>query len=119
MVGLEKIPPAPAKSSKASRDGDPPNPTISSGGGRGYSQTDRTVSKRGAATPLFFWGGVPRGTIDGKTVLGGILATVCPADKKRIHGVPDAVPALLHKQGADGTFAVGAADRLAEQRADR
>lgn len=46
----------------------------------------REMEGRARLSPYYF-------VADGKTILGGILATVCPADKKRIHGMPDAVMA--------------------------
>jgi hypothetical protein len=41
-------------------------------------------------SPYFFVNG-------GKANLGGVLATVCPADKKILHGMSDAVmvPAMI------------------------
>ena len=46
----------------------------------------RTFSARARLCPYYF---VVRDTVE----LGGILATVCPADKKLLHGMPDAVMA--------------------------
>ena len=46
----------------------------------------RTFSARARLCPYYF--------VTGDTVkLGGVLATVCPADKKLLHGMPDAVMA--------------------------
>ena len=46
----------------------------------------REMEGRARLSPYYF-------VVDGKTILGGILATVCQTDKKRIHGMPDAVMA--------------------------
>jgi hypothetical protein len=49
-------------------------------------QEMRTMQGRARLCPYYFvCGDAPR--------LGGVLATVCPADKKIIHGMPDAVMA--------------------------
>jgi hypothetical protein len=42
------------------------------------------MAGRARLSPFYF-------VIDGKTELGGILATVCPPDKKLIHGMKDAI----------------------------
>ena len=49
-------------------------------------ETDRVEKMRGRVRiqPYFF-------VIEDEAVLGGILATVCPADKKLLHGMVDAV----------------------------
>lgn len=43
-----------------------------------------TMKGRARLSPYFF-------VYEGKTALGGVLATVCPADKKILHGMSDAV----------------------------
>jgi len=45
----------------------------------------RTMEGRTRLCPYYFVTGPDR------TVLGGVLATVCPSDKKAIHGMPDAI----------------------------
>lgn len=52
-----------------------------------YDSTDRVIRKmsgRVRLCPYYF-------VVNGKAELGGILATVCPPDKKLIHGMTDAV----------------------------
>lgn len=49
------------------------------------SGTVRTMEGRVRLCPYYFVTGPE------STVLGGILATACPADKKAIHGMPDAI----------------------------
>lgn len=49
-------------------------------------QTARTMKARVRLCPYYF---VPEGTEE--TRLGGVLATVCPADKKLLHGMKDAM----------------------------
>lgn len=49
-------------------------------------ETTRTLHGRTRLCPYYFVSG-------GRAELGGILATVCPPDKKRIHGMADAVMA--------------------------
>lgn len=46
----------------------------------------RSMKSRVRLCPYYF---VPQGTE--QTVLGGVLATVCPADKKILHGMKDAI----------------------------
>jgi len=45
----------------------------------------RTMEGRVRLCPYYFV------TSPERTVLGGVLATICPADKKAIHGMPDAI----------------------------
>ncbi len=47
-------------------------------------QVLREMQSRVRLTPYYF-------VVNGKTRLGGILATLCPQDKKKIHGMNDAV----------------------------
>ena len=46
----------------------------------------RLVRSRARLCPYYF-----AGSEEKEVVLGGILATVCPADKKRLHGMRDAM----------------------------
>ena len=39
---------------------------------------------------------------DGKTTLGGALATICPPDKKLLHGMKDAIIVPCRLEGEDG-----------------
>lgn len=48
------------------------------------TSTIRVMQGRVRLCPYYF-------LIDGKTKLGGILSTVCPADKKLLHGMRDAI----------------------------
>jgi len=43
-----------------------------------------TMQSRVRLTPYYF-------VVEGTTHLAGILATLCPQDKKKIHGMADAV----------------------------
>lgn len=51
-----------------------------------YAESDRVVRMKGRVRlcPYYFCG-------ERETKLGGVLATVCPADKKLLHGMKDAV----------------------------
>ena len=51
-----------------------------------YDMEGASLSMTGRArlSPYFFVDG-------GKATLGGVLSTVCPADKKILHGMSDAV----------------------------
>jgi hypothetical protein len=57
-----------------------------------YGSAGETLVMKGRArlSPYFF-------VSEGKALLGGVLATVCPADKKILHGMSDAVivPAIV------------------------
>lgn len=50
----------------------------------GATRSIKTMGSRVRLTPYYF-------IVDGASRLGGILATLCPEDKKKIHGMTDAV----------------------------
>jgi hypothetical protein len=56
----------------------------------------RTMQGRVRLCPYYF-------TTENETRLGGVLATICPADKKLLHGMKDAimVPCALAKASAE------------------
>ena len=48
------------------------------------THSQEEMMSRVRLTPYYF-------VVDGAARLGGILATLCPSDKKKIHGMVDAV----------------------------
>ena len=64
-------------------------------------ERNQVVSFRGRARlcPYYF---VTGEADSARAWLGGVLATICPADKKIIHGMRDAVMAPCARQAAPG-----------------
>ncbi|NIR53784.1 MAG: hypothetical protein GWM98_03755 [Nitrospinaceae bacterium] len=67
------------------------------------TQSPATMGSRVRLTPFYF-------VVDEAARLGGILATLCPQDKKKIHGMADAVmiPGAVNGQKHSGSSSTGA-----------